>query len=52
MKAAFVLVSSHSTFVLLGADKQYLDGNGYSTYKVFLSMSLFECSSVSFQLQA
>ena len=33
------LVSSQSTIVLLGADGQYLKRNGYTTYKVFLSVS-------------
>ena len=44
MKAAILLVSSHSTLVLLGADRLYLEENGYTTYKVFLSLSFFECT--------
>ena len=51
MKAANLLVSSHSTIVLLGADRKYLEGNGYTTYKVFLSVSFLNVPSVSFQLQ-
>ena len=31
MKAAILLVSSHSTLVLLGADRLYLEENGYTT---------------------
>ena len=44
MKAAIPLVSSHSTIVLLGADRQYLEENGYATYKVFYPCLLFECT--------
>ena len=39
MKAAILLVFAHSTLVLLGADRLYLEENGYTTYKVFLSVS-------------
>ena len=39
MKVAILLVSSHSTLVLLGGDRLYLEENGCTTYKVFLSVS-------------
>ena len=45
MKAAILLVSSHATIVLLGADQQYLEENEYTTYKVFFIRGLlFECT--------
>ena len=32
------------TIVLLGADRHIKENNGYTTYKVFLSVSFFECT--------
>ena len=53
MKAAILLVSSHSTIVLLGADGQYLEGNGlYYLQGIFIRVFCLNVPSVSFQLQS
>ena len=52
MKAAILLVSSHSTFVLLGADQQYWGIMDILLTGIFIRVSCLHVSSITFQLQS
>ena len=52
MKAAILLVSSHSTIVLLGADRQYLEEMDILLTRYFIRVFCLNVPSVSFQLQS
>ena len=52
MKAAILLVYSHSTIVLLGADRQYLEGMNILLTGILSVSFVLNVPSVSFQLQS